>query len=104
MSESEIAAALWSVVEAHPVNLSSDAERELRTLINESASELAKEPDRVEEGRAAVAQLLDRAAETKGARDGGGGGGDVFTIDEVELEPADVALALRDLCPLYPIC
>ena len=101
MSEPELHQQLRQAVEQHPAQMSRDAEEAMEQLLDQAAARLAAEPDRADEARRNLERLLDRAAE---AAHDETGGADVLTLERAEVDAGAIQLALRDLCPIFPIC
>ncbi|NMM00341.1 hypothetical protein HHL24_20660 [Paraburkholderia sp. RP-4-7] len=83
-------AALWAAL-PKDLRLDADAKQGLSDIIAEAAPELQREPHRLAEAQRAM-RLLAENLESQRAFSGG-------TINEQQI-----ALALRDLCPIFPIC
>ncbi len=102
MSEFEFRRQLLAAVEEHPASMTPDAEAEMERLLAAAAERLAAEPSRVEEARDNLQRFLDHAAQVRAGEEGGGV--DIFTIDRMAVDADSIQLALRDLCPFFPIC
>jgi hypothetical protein len=104
----ELRERLWAAVEHHPSRLTPEGERRLQALVAEGAERLASEPDRIDEAVANLQLVLDRAAEDASEREEGrperdeGGAGTLAVGATISGDNVD--LALRFLCPLFPIC
>jgi len=103
MSEQELRRELWSAVEQHPSTLDSAAEKRMRGLLEEAAARLAEDPSRAAEARQNVSDFLDRAAAESLPQDQHPGA-DISIVDQPRVTADAVELALRRLCPIFPIC
>ena len=101
MSETAFRQQLHAAVEEHPARLTASADAAIKRLLNHAAERLAAEPDRADEAQSNLRRFLDRAADA-GGRDPGGA--DVLTVDRAAVDADAIQLALRDLCPIFPIC
>lgn len=94
---------LWASVEQHPTSLAPDAEQELRRRLDEAANRLATDPDRADEAQQNLARLLDAAQHSTDSSNQPADV-DIATVGDAEITADALSNALRDLCPLFPIC
>jgi hypothetical protein len=93
MSEEEARGELRAFVSHHTASMSRGAQRRLATTLDEAAARFSNQPERADEARENIVRFLNRATSLSG------GGATFREIDEVGVE-----MALRDLCPIWPIC
>lgn len=101
MAEDDLRGRLWQAVQDHPTQLTPDGQQRLRQLVGEAAEPLAAQPERTDEAIKNLRHVLDRAA----ARESEQERGETTTAYRpTVIDTNKINAALRDLCPIFPIC